>query len=276
MTMLDRYLYAIQIGLPKDALGSDIIAEIRDELRSQIDEPESELGRTLTDDEEAALLKAYGHPRIVAGRYSAVQYLVGPEFLPFYWSTLTLIVTIVVALELVAGGIAAIATHNGMHFFEGIGAAWNSLFCIFAIVTLSFALAERTTAGRRSIGFSARWDPRRLPAPGALAPVPRTSSIAEFIANFLALLVVLDAPGPHRIPLDTAIATVLQSLHLTFTPAWHAAYLAAIASTALLAASAIAVFVQPRLGAVHEAVRGASSLVLMAGIHSKPVRGSNR
>jgi hypothetical protein len=265
MTILDRYLYAIQCDLPKGADASDIVAEIRDELQSQVEERESDLGRALTEDEMAALLKSYGHPRVVAARYGVVPYLIGPGLLPFYWSTLTLIATIVVAVELIAGGAASLATQNGLHFFAALGAAWNSLVWIFAIVTIGFAFAERIPS-RASRRIGVNWDPRRLPAPSANAPVPRSSSIVEFIANFLALLVLLDAPGPHHVPLDIAIGNVLQSMHLTLTPAWHAALIAGIASTALLAVSAMVVFLRPSLSTVHETVRGVASAVLMAGI----------
>ncbi len=200
-SMLDRYLYAVQNDLPKDQPAADIIAEIGDDLQSQMDERSATLGRPLTEEEQAALIKAYGHPRIVAGRYNRVQYLVGPETFPFYFSTLRLVLVVVVTIELLAGAISSLVTHNGFLFFEALGAAWNSLIWIFGIVTVVFALGERTH-DRASFLNPFKWDPRRLPAPNAWPPVPRTSSMAEFIANFLALLVLLDAAGPHHIPLD--------------------------------------------------------------------------
>ncbi|MBV9270503.1 MAG: hypothetical protein JO165_05370, partial [Candidatus Eremiobacteraeota bacterium] len=49
MTILDRYLYAVRNNLPKDQPGDDIVAEIGDDLRSQIEEREKTLGRPLTD-----------------------------------------------------------------------------------------------------------------------------------------------------------------------------------------------------------------------------------
>ncbi len=260
MTMLDRYLYAVQADLPKNAAG-DITAEIADDLQSQIEERESVLGRRLTDDEQAAILKAYGHPRVVAARYNAVQYLIGPELLPFYWSALIAVATIVVAIELIGGAVAALVTHNGLHFFGALSAAWNSLVWIFAIVTIIFAVSERVPQRR-----TRDWDPRRLPAPSSLAPMPRGSSIIEFIANFVALLVLVDASGPHRVPLDAILAEMLRELHASLTPAWQDAYIGTIAATALLAASAMAVFLQPRLRPMHESVRGLSSAIVIVGV----------
>lgn len=264
-SMLDRYLYAVQNDLPKDQPAADIIAEIGDDLQSQMDERSATLGRPLTEEEQAALIKAYGHPRIVAGRYNRVQYLVGPETFPFYFSTLRLVLVVVVTIELLAGAISSLVTHNGFLFFEALGAAWNSLIWIFGIVTVVFALGERTH-DRASFLNPFKWDPRRLPAPNAWPPVPRTSSMAEFIANFLALLVLLDAAGPHHIPLDAVVASMLQAMQSSLTPAWHGAYIGTIAGSALLAASALAAFVRPQLGAVHEGVRVLASAVTIAGI----------
>lgn len=264
-SMLDRYLYAVQNDLPKDQPAADIIAEIGDDLQSQMDERSATLGRPLTEEEQAALIKAYGHPRIVAGRYNRVQYLVGPETFPFYFSTLRLVLVVVVTIELLAGAISSLVTHNGFLFFEALGAAWNSLIWIFGIVTVVFALGERTH-DRASFLNPFKWDPRRLPAPNAWPPVPRTSSMAEFIANFLALLVLLDAAGPHHVPLDAVLASMLQAMQSSLTPAWHGAYIGTIAGSALLAASALAAFVRPQLGAVHEGVRVLASAVTIAGI----------
>lgn len=266
MTMLDRYLYIVQSNLPKDQAG-DIVAEIRDHLQSQMEEREGALGRTLTEDEEAALIKAYGHPRVVAARYHRVQYLIGPELLPFYWSTLTIVATLLTAIELIGGGLSALVSHNGLYFFNALGAAWNSLIWIFGIITIIFALSERVPErdGRR-IGIPFKWDPRRLPAPGIYPPAPRGSALVEFIANFIALLVLLDAVGSHHIPLDIIIANALRDVHATLTPAWHAAWIGTMTGSALVAASAIALFVRPTLTALHEFVRALASAAVIIGI----------
>lgn len=267
MTILDRYLYAVRTNLPNDRR-DDIAAEIGDELQSQIDERESELGRPLTEDEQAAIVKAYGHPAVVAARYAKVQYLIGPELLPLYWSVLRIVLTVVVAVELLAGAAASILLHDGQHFFAALGDAVSSLVWIFSIVTIAFAFGERAQAdGARPLRFSPRWDPRRLPVPGAQLPVPRFSALAEFIANFLVLLVLLDAPNAHhRIPLDSLFASVLAALHAVPTAAWYPALVGVCVGTALLALSSIVLFVRPQLSGLHEFVRALSSASSVAGI----------
>src|ERR1700687_2130369 len=83
MALLDRYLQAIEFWLPKRQR-QDIIAELSEDLRSQIEEKETELGRKLEDAEVEAILKRCGAPLEVAARYRPQQYLIGPLLFPVY------------------------------------------------------------------------------------------------------------------------------------------------------------------------------------------------
>src|ERR1700686_3233741 len=65
MELLDRYLQAVRFWLPR-AQQNDIIAELGDDIRSQIEDRESALGRPLNEDEQVALLQQTGHPMRVA------------------------------------------------------------------------------------------------------------------------------------------------------------------------------------------------------------------
>jgi hypothetical protein len=56
MELLDRYLQAVRFWLPK-AQQQDIIAELSSDLRSQIDDRETELGRPLDDAELEVILR---------------------------------------------------------------------------------------------------------------------------------------------------------------------------------------------------------------------------
>src|SRR5258708_15483889 len=83
MELLDRYLQAIEFWLPKRQR-QDIIAELSEDLRSQVEEKETELGRKLEDAEVEAILKRCGSPLEVASRYRPQQYLIGPTLFPIY------------------------------------------------------------------------------------------------------------------------------------------------------------------------------------------------
>src|SRR5258708_32042664 len=83
MELLDRYLQAIEFWLPKRQR-QDIIAELSEDLRSQVEEKETELGRKLEDAEVEAILKRCGSPLEGASRYRRQQHLIGPTMFPIY------------------------------------------------------------------------------------------------------------------------------------------------------------------------------------------------
>ena len=87
MELLDRYLHALKTYLPK-AQQRDIVAELSDNILSDVEEQEALLGRTLNRAEEVAVLRKYGHPLLAAGRYLPQQYLIGPGLYAYYWFAL--------------------------------------------------------------------------------------------------------------------------------------------------------------------------------------------
>jgi len=83
MELLERYLQAVKFWLPKEQK-QDIIAELSEDLRSQVEEKETELGRKLSEVEVEAILRQRGRPVLVANRYLPQQYLIGPVLFPIY------------------------------------------------------------------------------------------------------------------------------------------------------------------------------------------------
>jgi len=61
-----------------------MIAELSEDLHSQIEAKQAELGHTLTDSELEAILKRCGSPWEVASRYLLQRYLIGPTLFPAY------------------------------------------------------------------------------------------------------------------------------------------------------------------------------------------------
>src|SRR5260370_42363333 len=84
MELIDRYLQAVGFWLPK-AQKQDIVAELLEDINSQMEEKEAELGRKLNESEVEAILKQLGSPILVANRYLPQRHLIGPLLLPIYW-----------------------------------------------------------------------------------------------------------------------------------------------------------------------------------------------
>jgi hypothetical protein len=86
--ILNSYLRAVKRYLPR-AQSNDIIKELSEDLRSQLDEKQAALGRPLNDAELIAFFKEHGDPMTVARRYrqdhpslSLGWELIGPELFP--------------------------------------------------------------------------------------------------------------------------------------------------------------------------------------------------
>ena len=81
--LVDRYLQAVRYLLPRKQR-DDVDRELSADVRTQVEDREAELGRRLTEDETAAILKGLGHPLALALRYRQGRYLIGPEVFPAF------------------------------------------------------------------------------------------------------------------------------------------------------------------------------------------------
>jgi hypothetical protein len=107
MDILESYLRAVKRCLPR-AQSDDIIKELSDDLRSQIEEQQSALGRPFNDKEMMAFFKQHGDPMTVARRYrqdrrslSLGWELIGPELFPMYLMMLSFNLTLKIAAVIV-------------------------------------------------------------------------------------------------------------------------------------------------------------------------------
>jgi hypothetical protein len=161
MKLLERYLQAVRWALPR-AKADDMVAELRDDLATRIEDREEALGRPLTDEEESALIKEFGHPLMVAARYRPQQWLIGPDVFPFYKFVLQIVLLAVVGIQLAVAGARILFADNPVSHVVGpaIGGIWLSILISGGIVTLTFAVLER-------VGFPAKhlqsWKPEQLP-----------------------------------------------------------------------------------------------------------------
>src|ERR1700730_2475290 len=200
MELVDHYLKSVRSCLPA-AQRDDIISELSENLRAQIEDREDQLGRPLNESEVEAILKQHGHPLVVAGRYHQDQrsvsfgrQIIGPVLFPFYIRVLsfnlglTSIVILIVLTALIASG-------KSITLLDTLPTFLYQFLIQFAVITVIFGFADRHWTK-----FPDRWDPRGLkhpwhPAFGMQAPpekerisardsdrVSRFDSIAQFVA----------------------------------------------------------------------------------------------
>ncbi|WP_269714131.1 hypothetical protein [Caulobacter sp. NIBR2454] len=162
MDLLERYLGAVAALLPR-AQRDDIVAELRDLLLNRFEEREAELGRTLTRQEQEAIIQANGHPLIVAGRYGGQGPLIGPAVYPLYMQAVKVSLAIG---ALVTAILTVIALFNrperlGQVIIQGINDYVGLVITVVGLLTIVGWLVER---GVVKLNFLDNWRPSRLPA----------------------------------------------------------------------------------------------------------------
>src|ERR1700691_5114411 len=89
--LIDRYLQAVRFWLPRTSRQEDVLAELGEDLRSQIEDKETQLGPSLDKPEMAQILRQCGSPMMVAGRLGPQRYLTGPSLFPIYGFVLKMV-----------------------------------------------------------------------------------------------------------------------------------------------------------------------------------------
>jgi hypothetical protein len=226
MELLERYLKSVASCLPTEQR-DDIIRELSENIRSQVEDKESELGRPLADAEIEAILKQHGHPMIVAGRYRQDQrsvafgrQIIGPVIFPFYLRVLSFnlgltgVVLVVIFTALFAGG-------QSLTFSGILTTFLYQLLVQFGIVTLIFAAMDRYLAK-----YPDRWDPRK---PGQMSypkmavaedgpRVPRMESVSQLVALSISIVWLRALQQSPFWILGPAAA------FLRLAPVWHQVY----------------------------------------------------
>jgi hypothetical protein len=221
MDLLDRYLQAVRFWLPK-AQQEDLLAELGEDLRSQIEDKETELGHPLDKGEMSAILKRCGSPMMVAGRLGPQRHLIGPALFPIYEFVLKMVLLwILVPVFIFIVGPVNVANSNGNWGFavaNTLGNLWSGLFIAAGIVTLVFAILERTSA---HLGAECKWDPLKLPPVRKEERKPSLmKAVCEFGFGFFGLVWLLLVPYYPVLILGPAAAFLKASpmVHTFYLP----------------------------------------------------------
>jgi hypothetical protein len=193
--LLNRYLQAVGFWLPRKQK-EDILAELSEDLCSQIEDREAELDRSLQEAEVAAILKRRGRPELVAGSFLPQKSLIGPVLYPIYIFVLKIIAACMVVPWLISLGFVVFNhVQGGLHLpvpLPSVGTLWTVVFIQFGVVTLTFAVIERVWKGTHLLG---EWDPLALPK----VKVPQSSkrrshAAAELIFSILGSIWLIAVP----------------------------------------------------------------------------------
>jgi len=271
MDLLRRYLQALGTYLPKSQQ-DDILKELGENLRSQMEDKEAELGRPLNEDEVAAILKKHGHPMFVAAHYRQTRHLIGSTLFPVYWFVMKIILGIVgfgysvSALVLIAQGKGILEVLGTIFSYAGAVLptfAWVTIiFAMLDIGNNKFHLLEKVTRDSND-----KFDPRTLPAlrPASDSPdskpIPRHKTAVELFFSVAFLLWWIRVSPIRKLALFMALGSVGLADKIPFQlgPVWETVYWAVILLTLVAVVQQIAILIHPDRIKLYRAMRVISS-----------------
>lgn len=210
--LIERYLEAMKFWLPRKQQ-EDILAELREDLRLQIEERESVLGHPLAEGDVVALLKQRGSPLRVASGYIQERRLFNPAMLPIYQLVIKIVLLWVLAPLFAIIFVAPIldSARPGAALLEFFSQAVRAGFMTVGIITVVFMLLDRYQDE-----WIDRWDPRKLPR---VTPAHQTSERANDFAGFVshvAAVIFWSCVMWHRMEFDFNAGT-----RIVLTPIWN-------------------------------------------------------
>jgi hypothetical protein len=161
MSLLDLFLRAVGMYLPKGSDKADILAELRVHLETKMDERRTELGRALTEAEQEAVLAELGDPFSVATRYGRLGrgfafgpfQVISPAAFPVYVGVLLFIL----AVNVIVAAVEIVLT--GAPFLALVRRLVVTMLVLFLIVTPIFAGVDffLLRSGKRQRGAPETW-----------------------------------------------------------------------------------------------------------------------
>jgi cytochrome b561 len=267
LDLLERYLQAVKPLLPRKAQ-EDILRELSENIRCQMEEKEAELGRPLTDAEQEELIKQHGHPVVVAARYRRPQYLIGPGVFPFYWLTLRIAAAGALIVRFVVEIVMALVSPDPPHaILPALLTVPSVLVPVFFWITAAFAAFE-ICSSFMSMSWKTSWSPRSLPVTGTPAgTVARTESVALIIFGAAAIVWWQAVPAAPFLVLGPAAGII------ALGPVWTTLHWPILLLTAAAVAQACVDLARPQLTPSRVKIRlamqavglGILCLVLRAG-----------
>ena len=158
MDLIDSYVQSVRLFLPSEQR-DDIARELQEDLRSQVEDQQTELGRSLTASEQAALLRQYGHPMLMAARYRRGRNLIGPVIFPIYWQVMKLILGILTATNLASIGLLVVRGGSLPEVGNAVTRFLDNGLEAAVFITLVAALCEWSLSRFKVLE---RWDPASM------------------------------------------------------------------------------------------------------------------
>ncbi len=255
MDLVDNYLRAVAKALPQDQR-EDILGELSEDIRSEMEDRQKALGRPLTEDEQESLLKQRGNPWVLAARYRQDQrsvafgrQIIGPVLYPFYVKVLAFNLGLTF---LIVGVIFTALQLSGQRisFNDMVSTCLLQFFIQFGVVTLIFSMVERHLTKYpdrwhlKGMGGKFRLDLKierdtQVRIDSHKAEVSRFESLSIIVASAVALVWWTSVQSHPFLIFGPAAA------FLNLAPIWHQIYFPIVVLTDLEIVRAIINLIRP-------------------------------
>jgi hypothetical protein len=199
MELIDAYVTEVGRHLPEKQR-ADIEREIRSMIEDTLEDESRSQGRPADEDMLVDVLKRLGSPERLAASYAPPRYLVGPALYPSYLLSLRLVLGIVLAIGAIGVAISATlgagfgANANApLEALRALGQGAMGLLSagiqVVGMVTIIFALIQRSAPGLKPAAIPFEFDPRKLkvaPEP-EVAPFKPAGLVVDIVMSLIAL-----------------------------------------------------------------------------------------
>ena len=264
MELIDRYIHAIRPWLPLGRTRDEILRELSEDIRSEVDErrgareeiPESEL---------IAILKARGHPMAVAARFGSGAALIGPRFYPIFMLVARIVLGYVL-LPIFAIYMLVRMFQSAHPFLTGIESlllSANFGFTMLGVIVFVFVILERYVDASE---LAVPWDPRQLPRVRNAHDQLRWHAIGMAVGNGIVAMAYASCsahlpmlwPGIENLMMGGAFPG--PALSAIFDATWRMV----VALSLVIAGCASIIIVQPALARPSTLVIAAANAILGA------------
>lgn len=193
---IDRYAAAVAEQLPARR-GADIQMEVRSLLLDEMEQIAP--SGTPTEAQVIEVLERYPSPAEMAKRYGATTSLIGPAYYPGYIQTLQLVVTVVFWLAVIGAIFDASVGPGRFAPLEVLWETGSAIFVSAGIVTIIFAIVERSYSRSSSVPIEAageesgkdRWKVRGLSPVSDPNRVTLTESFTAIVTSLVSVLFLI-------------------------------------------------------------------------------------
>jgi hypothetical protein len=193
MDMIELYVQEVGRRLPeKNRL--DIEKEIRSLIEDALEDKSQEQGRAPDEAMVVEVLKKLDSPEKMAAAYLPPRYLIGPELFPAFLTTLKIVFSVVAVLAVISAGVslgwsASLPEGIVQGLWKAAQGVVTSLYNLFAIVVIIFAIIQLTSPELRKYLQNREWDPREMKPEPDPERVKRLDLGLEAFFSLLAIVV---------------------------------------------------------------------------------------